>query len=87
MYLKDLVAQTLADRGLPGTVDIRPHVSLARRLETGERARFVVDYRGEGSASVMLDEHEITSGTVGAPIARYIADRIVVARRQDSRAA
>lgn len=87
MYLKDLVAQTLAERGLPGTVDIRPHVPLARRLETGERARFVVDYHGDGTASVLLDEHEITSGTVGAPIARYIADRIVAARRQDTLAA
>jgi hypothetical protein len=87
MYLKDLVAQTLADRGLPGTVDIRPHLPLAKRLETGQRAQFVVEYRGDGTASLVLDEHEISGGTVGAPIARAIADRIVAARRQENIAA
>jgi hypothetical protein len=83
VYLKDLVAQTLADRGLPGTVDIRPHRPLAKRQETGERARFIVEYRGHGTASLVLDEYEISSGTVHAPIARHVADRIVAARRAE----
>lgn len=87
MYLKDLVAQRLADRGLPGTVDIYPSRPLAIRLETGERTQFVVEYRGDGEARVVVDEYEISSGTIGAPVAHALADRIVKARRLEPIAA
>ena len=38
VYLKDLVAAKLAERGQPGSVHIRPNKPLAARLELGERA-------------------------------------------------
>jgi len=75
-YLKDLVARCLADRGLPGSVEIYPRVPVARRLETGERIQFVVEYHGDGDARFFVDEYELACGTVGAPIARRLADRI-----------
>lgn len=81
VYLKELVAHCLSERGLPGTVEIYPRVPLAIRIETGERAQFVVEYHGHGDARLLVDEHEISSGTVGAPIARSLADRIEKSRR------
>jgi hypothetical protein len=81
VYLKDLVARCLAERGLSGTVEIYPRVPLARRLETGERIQFVVEYHGHGDARLLVDEYEIACGTVGAPVARSLADRLATARR------
>lgn len=83
VYLKDVVARFLADRGLPGSVAIYPGVPLAKRLETGERAQFVVEYRGSGSAHLLVDEYEIACGTQGAPVARALADKIERARRAE----
>jgi hypothetical protein len=80
-YLKDLVARCLAERGLPGSVEIYPRVPLARRLETGERIQFVVEYHGHGDARFFVDEYEIACGTVGAPVARSLGDRIAKERR------
>ena len=81
IYLKDLVERRLAERGLPGTVAIYPHVPLAKRLETGERAHFVVEYHGDGDARFLVDEHEISCGTVRAPVAHSLAARIEKERR------
>ena len=80
-YLEDLVARCLAERGLRGTVRIYPRVPLARRLQTGERIQFVVEYDGDGDARFLVDEYDIACGTVGASIARSLADRIVKERR------
>jgi hypothetical protein len=66
----------LSERGLPGTVAIYPRVPLAKRLEAGVRAQFVVEYHGHGDALFTVDEYEISSGTVGAPIERTLANRI-----------
>lgn len=87
VYLKDVVARCLADRGLPGTVEIHPRVPLAKRLETGERAQFVVEYHGDGDAQLFVDEYEIACGTVGAPVGRALADKIERARRPQQAAA
>lgn len=76
MYLEDLVAAELAVRGLRGVVRIRPNKSLAERLELGERATFIVDYDGVGTARVAVPEYEISSGTAGAPVAVALADLI-----------
>lgn len=81
VYLKDLVARVLAERGLPGRVEIHPHRPFADRLESGERARFIVEYHGDGITRLVLDEYEVSSGTVGAPVAVAIADAIERARR------
>ena len=86
-YLKDLVAARLAERGIPGTVEILPHVPLARRLETGERARFIVQYDGDGTAELALDDWEISGGTAGASVADALADKIAKARQQQPLAA
>ncbi len=83
VYLKDLVADCLAARGLAGTVEIRPRTPLATRLETGERTQFIVEYRGRGAARLVLDEWEISCGTVRAPIAETLADKLAIARRID----
>jgi hypothetical protein len=79
-YLKDLVAKHLADRGMPGSVAIRPHKPLGARMESGERAKFVVDYDGVGSARVIVDEYEIACGTVGASVVTSVANQIEKAR-------
>ena len=84
-YLQDLVAAHLAERGLPGTVQIRPTKPLAARLESGERAMFAIDYDGAGTAHVLVDEYQIACGTVGAPVAVALAD--LVARDLQSRRA
>lgn len=76
-YLEDLVAERLAALGHPGTVRIRPRVPLALRLEAGERARFVVDYHGAGSAHFVLDDWDLIKGTRGAPVAHALADKIL----------
>jgi hypothetical protein len=81
VYLNELVARCLNERGLPGTVAIYPRVPLARRLESGERVQFVVEYHGCGDTRFLVDEYEISCGTVGSPIARSLADRIEKERR------
>ena len=83
VYLRELVERCLSERGLPGTVAIYPSVPLAKRLETGQRAHFVVEYQGHGSSRFLVDEYEISCGTVGAPVARTLADRIEKQRRVD----
>lgn len=75
-YLKDLVGETLAARGLPGSVEIRPDKPLAARIESGERAHFVVEYHGVGDAHLIVDEWQISSGTRGARVADALADMI-----------
>jgi hypothetical protein len=75
-YLKDVVARRLAERGLPGRVEVRPHRPLAERLELGERARFIVEYDGVESARLVLDEWQISGGTRGAPISAALAEMI-----------
>ena len=76
VYLKDLVAATLAERGLPGSVLIRPNKPLAARLDLGERATFTVEYNGVGTARLDVPEHEISCGTVGASVAVSLANLI-----------
>ena len=78
--LRELVEEHLAARNLPGAVTIRPHKPLAARLESGERARFIVTYDGVGTAQITVDDSEISCGTIGAPIAKAIADKIERAR-------
>ena len=80
-YLKELVELCLADRGLPGTVDIRPYHPHTARLETGDRARFLVDYHGKGTVHLLVDEAQISSGTVGARVEVALADLIELARQ------
>lgn len=87
IYLKDLVAKTLAERGLPGSVQIRPNKPLAARLESGERAKFIVEYDGVGSARLEVSEHEVSCGTVGAPVAVALAELIERARSRERAAA
>lgn len=82
-YLKDLVAERLAERGNPGTVEIRPRVPLAVRLDTGERTTFVVDFRGAGRAQLQLEEWEISTGTVGASVVDSLADKIEKAMQHE----
>lgn len=81
VYLKELVARCLADRGIPGSVEIYPDLPLAKRLETGQRTHFVVQYHGHGDARLIVDEHEISCGTIGSPIERTLAERIARERR------
>jgi hypothetical protein len=76
IYVKDFVAAELADRGLPGSVHIHPNKPLAARLESGERATFIVEYDGVGTARVAVPEHEISCGTVGASVVGALADLI-----------
>lgn len=80
-YLKDLVERRLAELGAPGTVTIRPRVALAERWESGERVLFVIEYRGDGTAHLLADEWEISCGTVLAPVAEALAEKILKARR------
>jgi hypothetical protein len=87
VYLSDRVAKCLADRGLPGSVQIRPHKPLAARLESGERASFVVDYEGVGTAHLIVDEYQIACGTVGASVVTSLADMIEKQRRLGREAA
>lgn len=87
IYLADLVENCLAERGMPGTVRIRPHEPLAARLESGERARFLIDYDGVGTARLRVDEYEIAGGTVGASVVTALADMIERERRLDRQAA
>lgn len=87
VYLKDLVAAKLAERGLPGSVHIRPNKPLAARLESGERATFIVEYNGHGTARLDVPEHEISCGTVGASVAVALADMIERARSRQREAA
>lgn len=81
-YLKDIVAARLAERGLPGVVEIRPRIPLRRRLETGERAQFIVEYVGDGTAEIAVDEWEITCGTVRASVADALAGKIENSRQR-----
>jgi len=76
LYLKDLLAAELAKRGLPGSVHIRPNKPLAARLESGERATFIVEYDGIGTARVAVPEHEVSCGTVGASVVVALADLV-----------
>jgi len=76
-YLEDLVAERLAELGLPGTVTIRPRVPLAVRVETGERARHVLDYRGTRAVRFVLDDWDLIRGLRGASIAHVLADKLV----------
>jgi hypothetical protein len=87
IYLEDVVAAKLAERGLPGSVRIRPNKPLAARLESGERATFVVEYDGLGTARLDVPEHEISCGTVGAPVAAALADTIERVRSREREAA
>ena len=87
VYLKDLVAAKLAERGLPGSVRIRPNKPLAARLELGERATFIVEYDGVGTARLDVPDHEISCGTVGASVAVALAERIERARSHEREAA
>jgi hypothetical protein len=87
VYLEDLVAKTLAERGLPGSVHIRPNKPLAARLESGERATFIVEYDGVGTARLDVPEHEISCGTVGASVRVTLADLIERARSREREAA
>lgn len=87
MYLQGLVERELATRGIPGTVRIRPQVPLARRLESGERARFLVAYEGSQAVTVTVDEYEISAGTVGAPIAVALVNKIEKELRRNQPAA
>lgn len=86
-YLKDLVAKCLCERGLPGTVQIRPHKPLAARVESGERASFIVEYEGAGTARVVVDEYQIACGTAGSSVVTALADLIERERRCDRQAA
>jgi hypothetical protein len=74
--LKKLVADVLASRGLPGTVEIYPNKPLALRQELGERVKFIVDYHGVGDARIVVDEWEISCGTVGARVEDALADQL-----------
>lgn len=74
--LKKLVADALASRGLPGTVEIYPNKPLALRQELGERVKFVVDYHGVGDARIVVDDWEISCGTVGARVEDALADKL-----------
>lgn len=76
-YVEDLVAERLAALGYPGTVIIRPRAPLAVRIETGERARFVIAYRGRAEIQFMLDDWDVIKGTTGAPLAHALADKIL----------
>lgn len=87
VYLKDLVAAKLSERGLPGSVHIRPNKPLAARLQSGERATFIVDYNGVGTARLDVPEHEISCGTVGASAAVTLADMIERERSHEREAA
>lgn len=87
IYLKDLVAAKLAERGLAGSVQIRPNKPLAARLESGERATFIVEYDGVGTARLDVPEHEISCGTAGASVAVVLAAMIERARSREREAA
>lgn len=78
MYLNDLVAECLAKRGLPGTVSIR------RR-----GAQFTLEFQGTDgtTAAFPVDQYELTSGTVGAPIAESLAKLVLDAARAPKLAA
>jgi hypothetical protein len=83
VYLKDIVARRISERGMPGVVDIRPRVPLPVRLETGERVQFVVDYKGAGNVRLLVDEWEVSCGTKGAPVADALVDKILKNRQRD----
>jgi hypothetical protein len=86
-YLADLVAEQLAKRGMPGTVRIHPHKPLAQRVQSGERAMFVVEYEGAGMANLTVDEYQISSGTVGASVVTALANLIERHRERERTAA